>query len=731
MVQCRDGCFEMCISSWRMPVGFREDWFKLHFLISFPKDYPSNAPSIGFSTSFPYEDGGSSVETRADHPLRGKYYICLDLLGNFDSMHPEWKKRGYNSGWSPAYEISQVLQITQIVIRKALEAANMHQIEVFLKENAKFAKENMALLDEIEIHYPPDIDAQPAVVTNTLKNPSLARILQRKHSVTFKKPPSSLSQLPCTNVKIEPSSSIDVDPVDISDLKIASGIKSQCIKFMSKLSDPDLRKQFKFIMNQVAVQDEIECWYDHVSYHKTILGYGVRIKKNGIKRELHTDGILLSYPAFVRIENSSVTNHTKTDEFKYFIPAWINQDHVMKNHSRWLEVTKDCLHKLWNATEKEKLQLIKEKDYESTLLCMCAQSVYPNLINTFIVQCKIATVQERNTCDAVLQCIVNLWRTLYFFTYEHDDTKSNLVSRFRNDVDTFIAEEDKRRKNVCPDVGRLLTKSTLVIIDDLYWSQFLDALEDESGLRRCFWMQKNRVSISSLEATYKNEDTRVGRENMLFQIMIKKFLITMDVQSIVKEMDQSNCQLPERISALMTEWRKVRTEINRDESGWIDYYKRIHEYGLSEQVYQQITESDGAILNYLRNKDETSRHLGERYCFDPNYRPVPRSSSRNGNNSDNGTNNNDSKGSKSSRSDGLWHRNSNDSDNGNINNSQKGSERSSGDVTCSRRWTSMAWSNREVDKSRNGSTSTSRNGYGYGFNSQNRGDSSRGAFKKR
>ena len=65
-------------------------------------------------------------------------------------MHPEWKKRGYNSGWSPAYEISQVLQITQIVIRKALEAANMHQIEVFLKENAKFAKENMALLDEIE-----------------------------------------------------------------------------------------------------------------------------------------------------------------------------------------------------------------------------------------------------------------------------------------------------------------------------------------------------------------------------------------------------------------------------------------------------------------------------------------------------------------------------------------------------------------------------------------------------
>merc|ERR1711998_324404 len=97
----------------------------------------------------------------------------------------------------------------------------------------------------------------------------------------------------------------------------------------------------------------------------------------------------------------------------------------------------------------------------------------------------------------------------------------------------------------------------------------------------------------------------------------------------------------------------------------------------------------------------------------------------------NGTNNNDSKGSKSSRSDGLWHRNSNDSDNGNINYSQKGSERSSGDVTCSRRWTSMAWSNREVDKSRNGSTSTSRNGYGYGFNSQNRGDSSRGAFKKR
>ena len=50
---------------------------------------------------------------------------------------------------------------------------------------------------------------------------------------------------------------------------------------------------------------------------------------------------------------------------------------------------------------------------------------------------------------------MNLWRTLYFFTYEHEDTRES--SRFRNDVDTFIAEEDKRRKNVCPDVGRLLT----------------------------------------------------------------------------------------------------------------------------------------------------------------------------------------------------------------------------------------------------------------------------------
>ena len=92
--------------------------------------------------------------------------------------------------------------------------------------------------------------------------------------MTFKKPPSSQSQLPY-KCKIEPSSSIDVDPVDISDLKIAS-LKSQCIEFMSKLSDPDLRKQFKFIMNQVAEQDEIECWYDHVSYHKTILAMELR-----------------------------------------------------------------------------------------------------------------------------------------------------------------------------------------------------------------------------------------------------------------------------------------------------------------------------------------------------------------------------------------------------------------------------------------------------------------------
>ena len=74
--------------------------FSVDFDILFPTDYPQSAPSIGFTQHFPYSMGASY--TKQDGPLKGKMVVCLDILGNFDKIHTEWKDN-VGSGWTPAY----------------------------------------------------------------------------------------------------------------------------------------------------------------------------------------------------------------------------------------------------------------------------------------------------------------------------------------------------------------------------------------------------------------------------------------------------------------------------------------------------------------------------------------------------------------------------------------------------------------------------------------------------
>ena len=85
----------------------------LHFLIDFPCDYPASAPKIGFSFEFEYRNGASYIQTEGR--LKGKKVICLDVLGNFDFVHTEWKET-VGSGWSPAYTVTTLLVQLQSVL---------------------------------------------------------------------------------------------------------------------------------------------------------------------------------------------------------------------------------------------------------------------------------------------------------------------------------------------------------------------------------------------------------------------------------------------------------------------------------------------------------------------------------------------------------------------------------------------------------------------------------------
>ena len=129
----------MQISAW--PLDPTEKWFKLHFIIHFPEDYPTTAPSVGFSTKFPYITGNYFIESDSKKPLYGKFNICLNILGNFSAVHPNWDKDGY-SGFTSGQDISAVLHQTQTAIIQNLELANPHEIVMFLAETTRFEADN-------------------------------------------------------------------------------------------------------------------------------------------------------------------------------------------------------------------------------------------------------------------------------------------------------------------------------------------------------------------------------------------------------------------------------------------------------------------------------------------------------------------------------------------------------------------------------------------------------------
>ncbi len=601
---------------------------------------------------FPFEAGGSFIEGDRKKALYGKYNICLNLLGNFTSVHREWKEQGY-SGWSSGLEIASVLHQTQTVIIENLENANLHQIESVLKEAAKFEAEHKEVMDEIKIYYPEKI---LSVNLQTSRNPYLCRL--QKLSVTVHRPPlrppsviekklpsvsgggkkvaisttstnttTATTATATTAVSSSSHSSVvdstscslmsSDDLVDISDLKIPSNIKLLCKEFLSKLPNQNLCKDFKSIIKQFVVAEEIQCWILKTSYVDTILGYGIRLDKKKKKYELNTDGRLISIPAFCSLANTRSV--TKAENFKYFLPAWINGDHA-KNPS-WLEKTKETLESIWiqiGTTNQNKRQVPQHQD-ETMALCNFVESIYARLINTLIVQCAKASETERHTCEVIVHCIINLWRTMYFFMHEYEPTKSPLTNSLGTEVDEFIIDEQRRSKSWCPDIGIFLIQSTPFLKSRERWCKFLDACENESALRRCRWLQEKGVKLE-LKDTYKH--TEVGRQNIVFQIMLKNIVITMDVDKISAEMDQSNCQLPEKVTSLMTEWNKVREIVFSTESGWKDYYDQLHKYGLSETLHTQITESDETILKYLQDNDDKSKRLKGSYMWDPNLTKI-------------------------------------------------------------------------------------------------------------
>jgi len=486
----------------------------LHFLIDFPCDYPSSAPSIGFSFEFEYRGGASYV--MPDGRLKGKKVICLDVLGNFGNVHTEWKST-VGSGWSPAYTVTTLLVQLQSVLCDLGKQLSQRQRDVTYQSAVRFCERNptsvLELLSQEEIRERHE---------QRRKDQRLAVICRGDEKLAER----------ITNFARSAGLSQEEAQMDLL-LELLADVASTASGSRAS-SEPE----------SAAVDANICCWSTGKLYTEAMLGVGLARARGNMT----TAAELLSKEAF----DGGLRQNTDKSAFEFFLPVWINEAHAA-GRTQWREaLMKSC-------TEIGRKVFEVSGDDDTAVL-----EVFPRMINQLIVE-MMKPDAPKSAAIATFEALCNFWRTFRWLV----DTRSSLRKRVGATIARFVAEEGFRHKDHSPDLGALLVLWTVLQgYDDCPKREdFINAYADENSVRWVMWWQR---SGTAPEGAPVFQATRVSREILMFQMMVVDVVIG-DVPETLREMEATNCKLPTRLDKLQQQWRERKQAIG----DWGAYFSCI------------------------------------------------------------------------------------------------------------------------------------------------------------
>jgi hypothetical protein len=453
--------------------------------------------------------------------LKGKKVICLDILGNFQGVHTEWKNQ-VGTGWSPAYTVTTLLVQLQSVLCSLGADMNQHERDVCYQSAVRFCEKNPAavleILDQEEI-----VDRRQ----QTRLTADISKICEGDAKLSarveaFAKQVGIFDD----NDKLEPFLSLLVD------IKSQGSSTDAGSSVASSAGD------------QPMVDTNICCFATGILYTDALLGVGVaRAGKN-----LATAGELLSKGAF----DDGLRQGTNKASFDFFLPVWINAAHA-ENRPEWGKVlTSSC-----NEIGSEALGVQNEDQRKI--------EVFSRLINQMIVE-MMKPDAAKSEAIATFEAMCNFWRTFRWLV----DTQAPLRNQLLKTLANFQRGESFRHKDVTPDLGAILVMYTVCQGHEGCPSrqEFVDAYVDENSVRWVMWWQR---AGTKPEAIPVFEATKVSREIFMFQMMVVDLIIGSSVAETLVEIEKTNCKLPERLETLQLQWRKQKAETK----DWQVYFERI------------------------------------------------------------------------------------------------------------------------------------------------------------
>merc|ERR1719316_35760 len=292
-----------------------------------------------------------------------------------------------------------------------------------------------------------------------------------------------------------------------------------------------------------SIDTNICCFATGALYTEALLGIGVYRKG----KNLGTAGELLSHEAY----KGGLRQSTDKAPFEFFLPVWINQAHAASNPH-------------WSRVLQDSYLEIGKKVYDADGDNAAILEVFPRLINQLIVE-MMRPDQQKTEAIATFEALCNCWRMLRWLV----DTRPSLREKILVRLTAFVADEKARHKDVSPDLGVILVLFTVLQGCEgcPVRKDFINAYVDENFVRCVMWWQDSVPP----QAAPVLEATKVSREICMFQLMLSAIVVGDNVGDTLKEMEVTNCKVPERLELLQSKWREQKAST----STWKLYFERI------------------------------------------------------------------------------------------------------------------------------------------------------------
>jgi len=466
----------------------------LHLVMTFPRDYPASPPNAGFCTQFPYRMGANYVESSG--PLAGKMVVCLDILGNFQHYHTEWKGQ-VGSGWAPGMSVSSVLVQLQSLLCEL--DANLHPSE---KQSLFEKLSNFSCSADGNTHS--FDDPWPALLT--LFQIQAAQQEVQPVAVEVPKGLSSRISAFLQRANLTQPLAAELDSLIQEALRSTEDVdhnSTESERLQGEVGEGTCAK----------VDTSIACYFTGATYKEDVLGYGV--SSDG--KTLTTAGELISYSAF---HEHSVRQTSNKSAFTHWIPAYINAEHADK---RWEQLLQQSIQHLGGGALK----------------------VLPQLINSMVVQIMKG---DKAAAIAFFEALCSFWRTLFHVM----QAAPHLRKQAETLLEGFASDKAQRHKDVVPDVGQLLAMFTACNTGVEARERFTDAYLDENFIRCVMWW-RDRSAPNSAEVFTA---TQVSRDIVLFQLAVLHCVIGDDAAAAASAMDSTNGKVEDRLVALQELWKQ-------------------------------------------------------------------------------------------------------------------------------------------------------------------------------